>query len=1100
MEAGVNFDTSRLLHALTLRERLELWRRCPEEIPDAFDPELAQRRLEAWKSQPPFDTDGLLRERLSAEGLDEATWRRLAGEGPEAAARRLVDPPVWLDSLQDAFSEPARAPLPDSSATLDQMPAQLTSFLPLAHPVVRRGLERLRQGIRRLQASRAAVPFDPEGISELLHTLLARRLTLMMGRALTLELHVAGHRGLLAGETPEARFESFVRRLRDLQVAADILSEYPVLARQLVVAVDHWAEFSLDLLVHLTDAWPAVGEQFAGGEDPGRVAKLRGGMGDSHRGGRSVVALETTTGLRLIYKPRPMAVDLAFQRLLCWLSDRGETRYRPLRILDQGTHGFVEHVDAAACRTTAEVARFYRRQGGYLALLHLLNATDFHHENLIAAGEHPVLVDLEALFHPPLLSPDLPSGDPRLVAEPLIRSVLRIGLLPHRIWGDEENEGMDVSGLAASREQQVREGILDLDGAGTDRMRFVRRFLNLPGAANRPTLGGEDVDLGQYADDVSAGFADVYRLLVAHRDELLAEGGLLSAFAEAEVRVLVRPTRGYAMLLSESFHPDFLRSALDRDRFFDRLWNGVRERPYLARLIPHERRALEEIDIPLFTTRPGSKDLWSGQNDRLPDFFGETGLERLRHDFEFWDEKDLERQTWLIRTTLGSVRLFTGEASSSEYELSEGEEASRGDLVAAARRVADRLEKLAFRRSGEAWWYDFQLLGNDFWTLQPAGPGLYSGLPGIAVFLAYLGAVTEDAAVTGLGRAAFTAWRTMLAEAFGRPALESPVSEETPVGAFSGLGGGLYALAHLGELWDDPALATLAEDHLDRLAAAVGSDRQLDVIGGVAGALLALLAFHRGAPSSRASARALGLARRCGERLLATSQAGRGWMTPIAERPLAGFSHGAAGIAWALLDLAAVTGEARFREAALGGFAYERSIFSPEEKNWPDLRDIPESPADGHPGTRRRSLVAWCHGASGVGLSRLLALDHLADPDEAAAARQEIAVAVKTTLARGMGMNLSLCHGDLGQLDILLQAARKLGDHALERRVYRLAAGVLEVIEHEGWLCGMPRGAEPPGMMLGLAGIGYGLLRLAMPERVPSILALAPPVPNTGRA
>jgi lantibiotic modifying enzyme len=29
--------------------------------------------------------------------------------------------------------------------------------------------------------------------------------------------------------------------------------------------------------------------------------------------------------------------------------------------------------------------------------------------------------------------------------------------------------------------------------------------------------------------------------------------------------------------------------------------------------------------------------------------------------------------------------------------------------------------------------------------------------------------------------------------------------------------------------------------------------------------------------------------------------------------------------------------------------------------------------------------------------------------------------------------------------------------------------------------------------MLGLAGIGYGLLRLADPARVPSVLALAPP-------
>jgi hypothetical protein len=48
-----------------------------------------------------------------------------------------------------------------------------------------------------------------------------------------------------------------------------------------------------------------------------------------------------------------------------------------------------------------------------------------------------------------------------------------------------------------------------------------------------------------------------------------------------------------------------------------------------------------------------------------------------------------------------------------------------------------------------------------------------------------------------------------------------------------------------------------------------------------------------------------------------------------------------------------------------------------------------------------------------------------------------------------------------------------------------------------GWVTGVPLGVETPGLMTGLAGIGYELLRLAAPERVPSVLLLAPPA---GRA
>ncbi len=48
-------------------------------------------------------------------------------------------------------------------------------------------------------------------------------------------------------------------------------------------------------------------------------------------------------------------------------------------------------------------------------------------------------------------------------------------------------------------------------------------------------------------------------------------------------------------------------------------------------------------------------------------------------------------------------------------------------------------------------------------------------------------------------------------------------------------------------------------------------------------------------------------------------------------------------------------------------------------------------------------------------------------------------------------------------------------------------------VDEHGWLCGVAWGVETPGLMTGLAGIGYGLLRLAAPEEVPSLLVLEPP-------
>jgi lantibiotic modifying enzyme len=102
-------------------------------------------------------------------------------------------------------------------------------------------------------------------------------------------------------------------------------------------------------------------------------------------------------------------------------------------------------------------------------------------------------------------------------------------------------------------------------------------------------------------------------------------------------------------------------------------------------------------------------------------------------------------------------------------------------------------------------------------------------------------------------------------------------------------------------------------------------------------------------------------------------------------------------------------------------------------------------------------------------------------------------VALATTLARGFGKNHCLCHGDLGNVELLLEAGRRLGAPEWTEKAYRIAGGVLADIASSGWRLGMPRGAEPPGLMVGLAGIGYGLLRLADPDAVPSVLLLAGP-------
>jgi lantibiotic modifying enzyme len=219
------------------------------------------------------------------------------------------------------------------------------------------------------------------------------------------------------------------------------------------------------------------------------------------------------------------------------------------------------------------------------------------------------------------------------------------------------------------------------------------------------------------------------------------------------------------------------------------------------------------------------------------------------------------------------------------------------------------------------------------------------------------------------------------------------------------------------------------------------------------------------------------------------------WKTISQRKPLTGFSHGAAGIVLSLLRLAEVSGEERFRQTALDALAYERSLFSPRWQNWPDLREDPatatgmESQEQTQHEEEHTFMTAWCHGAPGIGLARLASLEYIDD----AAIREEIDIALKTTVAEGFGRNHSLCHGDFGNLETLLVAAQTLDQSHYHEQLQHITAMLLDSFKTHGWVTGVPLGLETPGLMTGLAGIGYELLRLAEPEKVPSVLLLAPP-------
>ncbi|HEX6097355.1 MAG TPA: type 2 lanthipeptide synthetase LanM family protein [Thermoanaerobaculia bacterium] len=1044
-------DSPRWALAQTLAERIANRR------PHSFDGATAEKRLARWKATGPFANDPhLWQEKLAALGLTEDELRELLGETPEGR-------PAWLETIAAAYGEGDTTPAFPWPASADLGRCR---FLPLIEPLVWHFWSRLELEARAVLAAHPEAPFTPE-IARVLTGHLPDHFAALLNRTLVVEMHVLKIDDRLQGETPEERFADFIRHLRTKTYALEVLEQYPVLAHQAVQRLELWLSACVELLQRLA----ADAEAIADGEAIGRLREVHGAISDFHRGGRSVFLLVFESGFEIVYKPKSLALESAFQQLLGWLNARGiEPSFRQTRVLDRGDYGWMERIRTGPCPDEAALRRFLERQGAYLALLYALDGTDFHHENLLASGEHPILIDLETLFQPWLNTTDLQDVE-SAPGSPLRATVLRANLLPERWYGDKDNAGVDLSGLTATEGQLTPRPMLATADEGRDTMRMERRRMRIPVGDNRARVeNGPELAAHELAAPIEAGFRRMYALLAQHREELIAE---LQAFADCEVRILFRTTMSYGTVLLESLHPHALGNALERDRLFDTLWTSVRRRPYLSALFASESEDLHRGDIPLFLSRPGTSDAFHWRGRRFAGFFEQTGLERVADRIRGLSPRDLERQVALIRDTFDAVRISGPGVTRPSYELvPRAARPEQGELLALACEVADRVVERAFENGEQAHWMILDYREPDGWTVVPAHPDLWLGLPGIAFFLGHLGAATGRARYTEVARKALFAQRQQLASS----------ATLTAVGAFNGWGGVIYTLAHLGRLWNDEALLDEAESYARRLRPLIAEEQGLDVIMGSAGCILSLLALSQVRPSPLVDELMLA----CGERLLAAAEpqaAGLGWRIQLAgNRVLAGISHGAAGIALALLRLFDRTGDARFRDAALGAVAFERSVFAEAEQNWPDLR----LGAQGADGSAGHFMWAWCHGAPGIGLARIAGLPWLDDAE----VRREIDVALRSTLANGFGENHTLCHGDLGNLELLFAAADVLGDRALEERAWSIAGGIVDDIRRGGWLSGLPGNIETPGLMAGLSGIGYGLGRLARPDVFPRLLTL----------
>jgi lantibiotic modifying enzyme len=293
---------------------------------------------------------------------------------------------------------------------------------------------------------------------------------------------------------------------------------------------------------------------------------VRLGLSDRHKDGRSVALVEFERGC-VIYKPRSGSSETAWASLLRSMNKNG---FRPLlktaRILSRKDYHWMEYIGAAGCDDIAGVRRFYKRIGGLIAAAYLSNTVDCHRENLIAAGEHPVLVDVDALWHVSALTKTQSAAD----------RLYRTGFFP--------NSNRDSL--------QSRSSALEKAATGTQ-------------------------SAADHAEQIVTGFIAGWRSAIGTPRRRSAFHERLRRICSHERRWIYLATERYAAIIRACVQPGALTSATTRMKLIRRL---CKRTSVSAETLEAEIAALRRLDIPYFSRRT---------NGRMPRVTGSPPAELL---------------------------------------------------------------------------------------------------------------------------------------------------------------------------------------------------------------------------------------------------------------------------------------------------------------------------------------------------------------------------------------------------------------------------------------------------------------------------------------
>lgn len=554
----------------------------------------------------------------------------------------------------------------------------------------------------------------------------------IMGKITALRLEEYKQTHIFKSEDKEARFKEFLKStLFSKDCFINLFEEYPVAARVATVRTMYLKKNYTRILQNIEKDYLEIKDFLK--VDFLNLTGIVLSTGDSHEQGNAVSILEFIDK-KLVYKPKNLKISIAFEKFTDWyVSNSGLLPIKIPKGIYKEDYTYNEFIDHQFCRSEEEVENFYIRYGYLIAICYLLNLNDLHLENIIAQGEHPVIIDIETAFQ---ISPEMENQTIYidLLRSLEIDSVSNSFLLPKQVNVGIDDQ-IDLSALHG-KEVKLSQTFLSPTEVNTDKFHYEKVPGYFAGGNNIPKLNESDeVDVQKYNLRILEGFDDFMHFVMNHKDECLE---VLEVFSGQKIRSLIKGTEKYASMIRYANHPNYNGQMKYRERLMMNIWAY----PYLdKRIIRSEVRDLIYNDIPIFYSYTDSRDITDSQGNVYKNYHKLSGFELSVNRINGLTKEEFCRQRTILLTSLGISDSLLNKKVLKENIIFA---AQKFDYLKQAKEIANRMISEAFKRNGKCSFISIDCNEKKQWKVTPSDESLYSGLSGISVFFLELYVKTKE--------------------------------------------------------------------------------------------------------------------------------------------------------------------------------------------------------------------------------------------------------------------------------------------------------------------------------------------------------------------